>query len=111
MMDWNPVKKWTAYMVVGVKSCLDTKVSEIRKFDSNLGDGTELPLDAALAASGIVLPVAVVSLDIAANAKQSMRMKVVKYAGQMPSPDQLSDVFCRLESASTAVRIITPFLS
>jgi hypothetical protein len=35
MMDWNPINKKTAYMVVGVKSCLDTKVSEIRQFDSH----------------------------------------------------------------------------
>ncbi|KAN0083437.1 hypothetical protein V8E54_002525 [Elaphomyces granulatus] len=70
MMDWNPVDKKTAYMVVGVKSCLDTKVSEIRKFDSHMGGGTELPLDAALAACGVP-PTGVASLDTVANTKQS----------------------------------------
>jgi hypothetical protein len=55
MMDWNPINKKTAYMVVGVKSCLDANISEIRQFESHLGGGAELPLNAALVASGIVL--------------------------------------------------------
>jgi hypothetical protein len=71
MMDLNPINRKTAYMVVGVKTCLDMKLSDIRTFQNHTGGGAELPIDEALAASGIVLPPGLASLDIAANAKRS----------------------------------------
>jgi hypothetical protein len=71
MMDWNPVNKKTAYMVVGVKTCLDMKTSEVRSFDDHSGAGAELPLEAALAASGIMLPVGIPSLGLGASINQS----------------------------------------
>jgi len=69
MMALNPYDKKTAYMVVGVKTCLDMKVSDVQKVNSRRGVGVELPVDAALALTGIPLPLTGASLDIRAEAE------------------------------------------
>jgi hypothetical protein len=77
MMDLNPVNKKTAYMVVGVKSCLDLTLSEIQNFDSNLEDRIQIPLATAIVASGMVLATGSTSLDINVNTTQSRMRKIL----------------------------------
>jgi hypothetical protein len=69
MMALNPYDKKTAYMVVGVKTCLDMKVLDVQKVNSRRGAGVELLVDATLALAGIPLPLTGVSLDIRAEAE------------------------------------------
>jgi hypothetical protein len=71
MMHLNPVDKRTAFLVVGVKTCFSGNISEIRRLQDHHGGGVELPVDAGLAAAGLILPPGFVSMSVGAHVKQS----------------------------------------
>ena len=57
MVKYNPRKTPYALMIVGVKSCIDSKISSTTELSSHVEAGITIPLDEALKSAGIVLPV------------------------------------------------------